>query len=445
MLVLLAAATLAAQSADEVFVRARRKILAAVDRLPNYTCVQTLDRQYFKRTVTWESCDGEQDKTASRGRAKLQIGDRGLEVKSQPESAGGGAVSHLELWETDRYRLDVRVSSAGREIYSWAGAPRFNAAGLQEIVASGAIASGSFGPFLINIFGRRGVEFKYRGSDAVDGKTLQKYSYRVPQTVSRYDYRSGGQNRFIAFDGAFWVDPASADLVRLEIHTDAMPHYTGTCEATSVVDFHRILVAGQDYLLARTSTLNVSALPGHYVNTNDYSACRGFAAESGIRFEDGESKVTQPKAASAQKRLPAGIHLVLALEQPLDGRTAAGGDVIRARVVKDAAARTAGPVAAPEGAIAEGRISRFTHQLSTPPQFLVAIEWQTLRWGGNTIPFSAILVLPENSFTVRASDLARGTPPSNGRRVADGHALVFPADKDQDMIPAGSESTWVSR
>jgi hypothetical protein len=54
----------------------------------------------------------------------------------------------LERSTTDRFRLDVMVTSDGREIHSWAGARQFDAGGGKQIMRTGAAATGAFGPFL---------------------------------------------------------------------------------------------------------------------------------------------------------------------------------------------------------------------------------------------------------------------------------------------------------
>jgi hypothetical protein len=55
-LLLAAAAALNAQSPYEVLAGARQRIIGVLDHLPNYTCVQTLNRDYFERTIPWRTC-----------------------------------------------------------------------------------------------------------------------------------------------------------------------------------------------------------------------------------------------------------------------------------------------------------------------------------------------------------------------------------------------------
>ncbi len=56
----------------------------------------------------------------------------------------------------DRLRLDVAVSE-GNEIFSWHGGSKFSSAGVNGVVKSGPISSGSFVGYLRNILFTQGV------------------------------------------------------------------------------------------------------------------------------------------------------------------------------------------------------------------------------------------------------------------------------------------------
>jgi len=324
-LVLLAAVTLAAQTPSapaDLLARVRARLAPALDHLPDYTCVQTLDRRHFERTVAWRSCQG-------------------LDANQDP--------SKLVLVTSDRLRLDVAVTTSGREIYSWAVAREFGSERLQDLVGTGALGTGSLGPFLSGIFANRGAEFSDQGDEEVDGSLLRKFTYRVPRAASHYEFKSADGTSVIAYDGAFWVEPRTAELVRLEVHSASLPHETGTCEATTTVDFHRGAIGAGVYLLPRASRLEFSALTGHYANDIAYAACREYHSESVIHF--GEPDAGAPSGPAGRTKplepLPRGLPLILAFETAIDTRTAAAGDEVRARVVKAVVEKKTNRVLAP--------------------------------------------------------------------------------------------------
>src|SRR5215469_15852054 len=103
LLICAAACPAAAQDAIDVLMRLRDRIVDQRQRIPNHTCVETVDRDRYQRIPEQarQSCD------------------RILARRKQPNFA---RLSHVET--SDRLRLDVLVTSE-REVYSWAGAGHF--------------------------------------------------------------------------------------------------------------------------------------------------------------------------------------------------------------------------------------------------------------------------------------------------------------------------------
>src|SRR5580693_6628531 len=131
---------------EDVLAKARDKVVQRTERLPNYICVQTVDRKYFKRAnpvFPPPSCDDLAAKNA-------------------------GKTNVLELEGTDRLRLDVKVSG-GTEIGAWAGSSHFDDGNVMKLIR-GPFGTGGFGTFLTDIFSGSGVDFYF------DGKRLRKPS-----------------------------------------------------------------------------------------------------------------------------------------------------------------------------------------------------------------------------------------------------------------------------
>jgi hypothetical protein len=139
-------ATLFAQAKvrDEVLERGRERILAVIEKLANYTCTETVNRQEFVQTVP-----------------RLPQGNC-----DQIDANRKNGFSHLELVREDRLRLDVEVTDQGIELYSWPGASRIASEHVQDFVGEGVFQIGAFGPFLINVFSIPGVRFWSEGTTA---------------------------------------------------------------------------------------------------------------------------------------------------------------------------------------------------------------------------------------------------------------------------------------
>src|SRR5882757_5565506 len=136
-----------AQTADSpaqvLFNRVRENVRGALQRVPRYTCVQTISRtqnrpQYGARP---NSCPA-----LLAARARL----------SSPS---------LLLWH-DRLRLDVAVGEKS-EMFSWAGARQFETNNLGDLAMSGSTGTGSFSSFLSSVSGPDAQDFRYIGEQDI--------------------------------------------------------------------------------------------------------------------------------------------------------------------------------------------------------------------------------------------------------------------------------------
>ena len=145
-----AAALLAQQPLDptERLIRARDMLADRDRRLPDYTCVQTVDRSYFGRRHCPNPpppCD---------------------QLRSlNPHD--------LVLESTDRVRLDIKASR-GIEIGSWAGAP-FSSRSIFDLVG-GPYGTGMLGALISDVFVNGGATYQYIGEESQNGTILSVYS-----------------------------------------------------------------------------------------------------------------------------------------------------------------------------------------------------------------------------------------------------------------------------
>ena len=118
-----AAAAGAGSDADELFQKVREKALDSARRLPRYTCVENISRtQYLPAPGSPSTC------------AAL------ITMHRLVNARGALAVR-------DKLRLDVAVVEKG-EIFSWAGAGKFETSEIDKLVGGGVSGSGEFGSFL---------------------------------------------------------------------------------------------------------------------------------------------------------------------------------------------------------------------------------------------------------------------------------------------------------
>jgi hypothetical protein len=212
-----------------VLIRLRDQVLAHAQQIPNHTCVESVRRDQYERVggPTPRSCD------ALLARRKLP-----------------GFSSSLRLATTDRLRLDVLLST-DRELYSWAGAKKFEEGEIDELVTQGAFATGPFASMLLSVLASRDARFIFEGDTSLRGRRLLEYSYNVSVDHSRY--RIKAQNGWVVtgHTGTILADPETAELVRLSSRTEELPPETRSCESDSELEYSTVRLGNNDYLLPK--------------------------------------------------------------------------------------------------------------------------------------------------------------------------------------------------
>lgn len=411
-----------AQDPTAVLAHARDKILDLMDRLPNYTCLQTLDRKYYERSSDphrRRSCDeliGERRKGSYK----------------------------LELQGTDRLRVDVKVSE-GQEIAAWAAASRFDSRSIIDIVGDGPLGTGPFGTMVAEIFSSPDVQFQYLGESSLQGVNVLEYRYEVPVSTSRYFIRAGNEWVPMAYDGTFSIDPAAFLLRRLKVQASGMPAKSQSCEATTMVDYQLMRVGAGDFLVPQTSVLHfLMADSSETESTATYTACHEYRGESTIHFEDVPINTAAAEKAPVREPLsiPAGLTIHLALETPIDSDTAAAGDVVTAKVLKTARSHD---VSIPAGTTVRGRIAVMRHRFVSPAMFEIGILFQSLNVGGVDSPFYARLFQGAASPNIRRFQRREESIhlPARGQSSEVG-MLYFETAKGRHVVPQGYKFDWIT-
>jgi hypothetical protein len=423
-LVTLAAQAQAPPDPTDVLARARDIVLSRVDRLPNYTCVQTINRNYFKASSAPASCD-------------KMIGER---IKKPPSQ---------QLEATDRLRLDVKVSE-GTEVGSWAGANKFDSRSIVDIVETGPIGTGPFGTLMSDIFSNDGASFQYMGKASGNEATLLEYRFQVPLKSSHYLIRAGQSWVPTAYDGQIWIDSSSFEVKRLRVRTGELPPETQSCEATSAVDYQIMKVGTGEALIPHVSVLHFLLRDGsENESITTYSNCHEFHGESTIHFEDmPETAAAGAKAAEARV-IPAGVTVILTLETPIDSDTAAAGDIIEAKVSKNVYFGKHKEVAIPADALVRGRLTLMQHRIGENGRFEIGILLESIEIKGAETPFYA--KLDRSQEIANAQRLERGgllhganvwlPPPGQSPMVGN---FVFPTSNSRYVVPRGYEFRWLT-
>jgi hypothetical protein len=402
------------QDPNQVLERTRARVVQATRNLPRFTCLETVDREYFE------------DLPVHQNMLTAPPAEACPALFIEP-------VGRMSQW-TDRLRLEVTIAD-GREIHAWPTASEFDTRPIDEIV-SGPINTGGFGGFLSDVFDNPGTHFTFMEEQPANGKKLFKYAYRTPLDSSHYSV--GKAQRLTAHGGWFLIDAKTLEVVHLVIHTDPLPTGASSCRDHNAIDYHQVPVGDGQLILPIQSVLQVLELGGSVSKaTATFSSCHEYRSESTIRF--GEEVDSQQRARQTEeRRVPAEVHFTLRTTDTIDFRNAAAGDRIVARVVQ-----SSDRSAVPQGATVSGRISLLRHyMLLNRYQFAFTPEILTVK--GVTTRLGAVPERPRteakspSGFRSRGVELAV-TPPGSSSQEA---SFVFPGSIS--VVKPGFESLWVT-
>jgi hypothetical protein len=349
-----------AQGAD-LLPRIREKMAAVLLRQPNYTCTETIERT---RQVT-------------------------------------GSHARIE----DTLRLEVALVD-DKEMFAWPGSKQFEDHDLSELVSTGMFGNGNFAIYARILFLSNVAVFEDRGEAQLNGRPARRYDFRVARAASASRLRVNDREALVGFRGTFYADPMTLDVRRMEVDAEDIPAELGILDAETVVDFGRLRIGDEDYLLPVESQL-MMAMPDE-VNRNSvrFSSCRKFTGESTLSFNDPVLTDVSAPAKPQEVDVPAG--LILALEfSDLDLVEGAVGDPVRAVLGADLKSRR--QLLAPKGSIATGRIVRLDRY---PGDFALRIEFQDLVWPGGRArlklsfertAFTSRLIVRQADGTIRIS------------------------------------------
>lgn len=246
-----------------------------LDRLPNYTCLETIERD---------------------------------------QSREGKPFERLDL-------IKMEVANVGtRELYSWPGSRRFDEKGLTDLVIGGMAGTGDFALHARTVFRSNTPIFTYRGAEA----TALRYDYSVSRWLSGYRITTHISltqkiSAEVPYRGSFWVGAKSLELTRLAVYVDEIPIELGIHSADTRIDYGRVRIGHSEFLLPQSAEVELRYRNGTARrNRIAFSNCRQYAAESAVRFDDAPGDAASARTAVTEIELPAGFVIEAELEKPID-------------------------------------------------------------------------------------------------------------------------------
>jgi hypothetical protein len=161
---------------------------------------------------------------------------------------------------------------------------------------SGSWSMGDFGTTLMSIFtSARPEDFRLRGDSEAAGIRAKVFDFSVPKERSQWTIRYGYAVK-PAHEGALWIDPESARVLRIEMSSRRLPANYDIDKVEMTVDYGWVDIAGTQYLLPVRSE-NLACFRGTFTCTRneiEFRNYRKFEVESQVLQV--ESEVTFPEA-----------------------------------------------------------------------------------------------------------------------------------------------------
>jgi hypothetical protein len=355
---LIASALCASAQQADLLPRIREKMTAVLQRQPNYTCTETVERTR--------------------------------------QAAG----NHTRVEDT--LRLEVALVN-GKEMFAWPGSKQFEDRELDDLVATGMFGNGNFAIYARILFLSNVAVFENRGETQLGGRSAWHYEFRVSRDVSGHRLRVNDREAVVGFHGSFYADPGTLDVRRIEVVAEDIPSELGVSAAETSVDYDRREIGDEEFLLPVDSELMMAMPDVVSRNWVRFSSCRRFAGESTLSFNDPvlADAASAPAAPKKEVEIPAG--LTLQLDMPaLDLMQAAVGDPVQSTL--RASLRSRHQLLAPKGSVARGRIVRLDRY---PNYFALQIEFQDLDWPGGHAGLK--LSFDHTAFATRL--ITRAEPP----------------------------------
>jgi len=221
--------------------RFREKIRQDMTGIPNYTCLETIERA--RRTPP------------------------------------------LNFMPADTVRLEVSVV-AGKELFARPGGRSFEDRDVASLAPAGAMGAGMFATFARDLFVKGKGTLRYRRAENLPGHSgAVRYDFRVKKQESGLQLQVANASEVVAAKGSFWFDPVSLDLIRLDVYGEDMPDDLHLEEAVTHTDYARSHIGDSSALLPKRSELTMTYSSGlTYRYLIEFSQCHEYRADSTIDF-----------------------------------------------------------------------------------------------------------------------------------------------------------------
>jgi hypothetical protein len=154
----------------------------------------------------------------------------------------------------------------------------------------GATSTGEFGTLLREIFEPESeTTFQWERWATLRGNRVHVFNYRVSQARSQWSINYQRVQEIVpGYRGLIYVDANSPAVFRITMEAEGIPPSFPIQQASTVLDYDFIEIAGNSYLLPLRAVMRMREGKFLIKNENEFRLYRKFGADTTITFETPE-------------------------------------------------------------------------------------------------------------------------------------------------------------
>jgi hypothetical protein len=162
----------------------------------------------------------------------------------------------------------------------------------------GAISSGEFGSLMRSIFDKKSqAEIEWARWGKLRGKVMPVYSYFIDSAHSDYtlDYGGGAQRIFTAYKGLIFADENTGAIARITFEAVDIPATFPIRQATTILDYDEQKIGENSYILPLYAKIQMAGPNNvHTRNQETFKLYQKFGTESNITFSNTDLSTPLP-------------------------------------------------------------------------------------------------------------------------------------------------------
>lgn len=169
----------------------------------------------------------------------------------------------------------------------------------------GAISSGEFGSLMKSIFDKKSqADIQWARWGKLRGKVMPVFSYFIDSGHSDYslDYDRGAQRIFTAYKGLIFADENTGAISRITFEAVDIPATFPIHQATTILDYDEQKIGENSYILPLYAKIQMAGPNNvHTRNQETFKLYQKFGTESSITFSDADVGTPLPQEKTTEQ------------------------------------------------------------------------------------------------------------------------------------------------